>query len=140
MQMLCFAEPFCRRRQNTMSGVRSKKPVPPFQLMPQEQCCKQLTIALRGEIDHHSAKDIMRVVGNKIELYLPRVCVLDFREVTFMDSSGIAIVIACVRHMRQLRGEVILRSVPPQPMKVLRASGIERIATLEDERSLVHES
>jgi len=96
---------------------------------------KQLTIALRGEIDHHSAKDIMRVVGNKIELYLPRVCVL-----TFMDSSGIAIVIACVRHMRQLRGEVILRSVPPQPMKVLRASGIERIATLEDERSLVHES
>ena len=101
---------------------------------------KQLTIALRGEIDHHSAKDIMRVVGNKIELYLPRVCVLDFREVTFMDSSGIAIVIACVRHMRQLRGEGILRSVPPQPMKVLRASGIERIATLEDERSLVHES
>ena len=101
---------------------------------------KQLTIALRGEIDHHSAKDIMRVVGNKIELYLPRVFVLDFREVTFMDSSGIAIVIACVRHMRQLRGEVILRSVPPQPMKVLRASGIERIATLEDERSLVHES
>ena len=39
-----------------------------------------------------------------------------------------------------LRGEVILRSVPPQPMKVLKASGIERIATLEDERSLVHES
>ena len=101
---------------------------------------KQLTIALRGEIDHHSAKDIMRVVGNKIELYLPRVCVLDFREVTFMDSSGIAIVISCVRRMRQLRGEVVLRSVPPQPMKVLKASGIERIATLEDERSLVHES
>ena len=101
---------------------------------------KQLTISLRGMSDNHCAKDIMRVVGIKIDLYLPRFCVLYFREVTFMDSSGIAIVIACVRHMRQLRGEVILRSVPPQPMKVLRASGIERIATLEDERSLVHES
>ena len=100
---------------------------------------KQLTIALRGEIDHHSAKDIMRVVGNKIELYLPRVFVLDFREVTFMDSSGIAIVIACVRHMRQLRGEVVLRSVPPQPMKVLRASGLEQIVKIE-ERGLVYES
>ena len=99
---------------------------------------KHLTVALRGEIDNHSAKDIMRVLGNKIDLYLPRVCVLDFREVTFMDSSGIAI--SCVRRMRQLRGEVVLRSVPPQPMKVLKASGIERIATLEDERSLVHES
>ena len=33
---------------------------------------KHLTVALRGEIDHHSAKDIMRVLGNKIDLYLPR--------------------------------------------------------------------
>ena len=32
---------------------------------------KHLTVALRGEIDHHSAKDIMRVLGNKIDLYLP---------------------------------------------------------------------
>lgn len=101
---------------------------------------KQLTIALRGEIDHHSAKDLMRILGNKIDLYLPQVCVLDFREVSFMDSSGIAIVICCVRRMRQLRGEVILRSVPAQPMKVLRSAGIERIAALEEERSVVHES
>ena len=57
-----------------------------------------------------------------------------------MDSRGIAIVIACVRRMRQLRGEVVLRSVPPQPMKVLKAAGIERIAKLEEERSLVHET
>lgn len=58
---------------------------------------KRLTIALKGEIDHHSAKDTMRVVGNKIDLYLPVVCVLDFREVGFMDSSGIAIVISAIR-------------------------------------------
>ena len=97
---------------------------------------KRLTIALKGEIDHHSAKEVMRVVSNKIEIYLPTVCVLDFQEVTFMDSSGIAIVIACVRRMRELAGKVILRNVPPQPMKVLTASGIERIAEVE-ERSLV---
>lgn len=97
---------------------------------------KRLTIALKGEIDHHSAKEVMRVVSNKIEIYLPTVCVLDFQEVTFMDSSGIAIVIACVRRMRELAGKVILRNVPPQPMKVLTASGVERIAEVE-ERSLV---
>ena len=97
---------------------------------------RRLTVALRGEIDHHSAKDTMRVLGNKIELYLPLCCVLDFEDVTFMDSSGIAIVIACVRRMRELAGKVILRNVPPQPMKVLTASGIERIAEVE-ERSLV---
>lgn len=67
---------------------------------------KRLTIALKGDIDHHSAKETMRIIGNKIDLYLPMVCVLDFRDVTFMDSSGIAIVIHAIRRMRELRGVV----------------------------------
>ena len=99
---------------------------------------KRLTIALKGEIDHHSAKDTMRVVGNKIDLYLPVQCVLDFREVSFMDSSGIAVVISAMRHMREIGGKLTLRDVPAQPMKVLRASGIEKIVQIE-ERSLEYE-
>lgn len=99
---------------------------------------KRLTIALKGEIDHHSAKDTMRVIGNKIDLYLPVVCVLDFREVTFMDSSGIAIVISSVRRMREISGKVLLRNIPEQPGKVLKAAGIERIAEIE-ERSPAYE-
>jgi stage II sporulation protein AA (anti-sigma F factor antagonist) len=99
---------------------------------------KRLTIALKGEIDHHSAKDTMRVIGNKIDLYLPVVCVLDFREVSFMDSSGIAIVISSVRRMREISGRVLVKNVPEQPMKVLKASGIERIVDVE-ERSHAYE-
>ena len=93
---------------------------------------------LSGEIDHHSAKDTMRIIGNKIDIYLPMVCVLDFRDVTFMDSSGIAIVIHAIRRMRELRGVVRVENVPPQPMKVLKASGMERIVVIE-ERSMAHE-
>ena len=100
---------------------------------------KRLTIALKGDIDHHSAKETMRIIGNKIDLYLPMVCVLDFRDVTFMDSSGIAIVIHAIRRMRELRGVVRVEKVPPQPMKVLRASGLEQIVKIE-ERGLVYES
>ena len=99
---------------------------------------KRLTIALKGDIDHHSAKDTMRIIGNKIDIYLPMVCVLDFRDVTFMDSSGIAIVIHAIRRMRELRGVVRVENVPPQPMKVLKASGMERIVVIE-ERSMVNE-
>ena len=99
---------------------------------------KRLTIALKGEIDHHSAKDTMRIIGNKIDIYLPMVCVLDFRDVTFMDSSGIAIVIHAIRRMRELRGVVRVENVPPQPMKVLKASGMGRIVVIE-ERSMAHE-
>lgn len=95
---------------------------------------KQLTVALAGEIDHHSAKETMLAVGKKIDLYLPHTCILDFRDVSFMDSSGIAIVLNSVRRMRELDGKLKLQNVPPQPMKVLKAAGIEKITQL-DERS-----
>ena len=79
---------------------------------------KQLTIALSGEIDHHRARRVMEAVTKKIDEYLPRVCILDYRDVTFMDSSGIAVVICAVRRMRELE-------------KVLRAAGVEKIAEME---------
>ena len=93
---------------------------------------KQLTIALRGEIDHHSAKDIMRVVGNKIELYLPRVCVLDFRDVPFVDSSGMAVVINALRSMTQIEGKLLLTGISPQPMRVFRASGLDKLVEIRE--------
>ena len=59
----------------------------------------KLTVALTGEIDHHCAKAYIQVIAAKIETYMPEVCVLDFRDVTFVDSSGIAVVINALRSM-----------------------------------------
>ncbi len=91
---------------------------------------KQMTITLSGEVDHHEAQHAMKTIAEKIESYLPRTCVLDFRDVTFMDSSGIAIVISSVRRMREIGGKLILSNVQPQPMKVFLAAGIEQIAEI----------
>ena len=62
---------------------------------------------------------------------MPMLCILDFRGVSFMDSSGIAVVICALRRMRELDGKVKLKNVPPQPEKVLRAAGVERIVEME---------
>ena len=96
---------------------------------------KWLTILLSGEIDHHSARQTMDAIRAKIDVYLPRCCVLDFGGVSFMDSSGIAIVIHTLRAMEELEGELCLSNIPPQPMKVLRAAGIEKLVRLGAERS-----
>lgn len=93
---------------------------------------KQLTIALTGEIDHHSAREIMAIITAKIDVYMPMVCILDFSDVKFMDSSGIAVVIHTIRAMRELEGKVILQNIPPQPLKVLKAAGIGKIAQLNE--------
>jgi len=98
---------------------------------------KLLTVALSGEIDHHSAKSTLRQIADKIDQYLPNLCVLDFRAVTFMDSSGIAIVIHAYRRMRELGGKLRLRNLPKQPAKVLYAAGLDRIVDME--RIVCHE-
>ncbi len=91
---------------------------------------KQLTVCLTGEIDHHSAREIMEVLGRKVDSYLPAKCVLDYNEVTFMDSSGIAIVLFALRRMRELGGTLELRNIMPQPYKVMKASGLDKLIDL----------
>ena len=97
---------------------------------------KQLTVALTGEIDHHSAREIMAVITAKIDAYIPTVCILDFRDVSFMDSSGIAVVIHSLRAMRELEGQLLLQNIPPQPLKVLKAAGIGKLTQLNERKSL----
>ena len=94
---------------------------------------RQLTVALTGEIDHHTAREMMQAISEKIDLYLPLRCILDFRDVRFMDSSGIAVVINTIRRMREIDGIVKLQNVSQQPLKVLLAAGIEKIVELKEE-------
>lgn len=92
----------------------------------------RLTIALTGEIDHHRAKAYIQVIGQKIETYTPDECILDFREVSFVDSSGIAVVINALRNMAQIEGKLLLTGISPQPMRVFRASGIDKLVEIRE--------
>ena len=92
----------------------------------------RLTVALTGEIDHHRAKDYIRAIAAKIEAYTPEVCVLDFRDVTFVDSSGIAVVINALRAMTQIEGRLLLTGIAPQPLRVFRASGIDKLVEIKE--------
>lgn len=92
----------------------------------------QLTVALTGEIDHHCAKKYINAISAKIEAYSPRICLLDFQEVTFMDSSGIAVVINALRNMTRIQGTLALSGLNAQPLKVFRASGIDKLVEIKE--------
>lgn len=92
----------------------------------------QLTVALTGEIDHHCAKNYIQCISGKIEAYTPQVCILDFRDVTFMDSSGIAVVINALRTMTRIDGKLMLEGLRDQPMKVFRASGVDKLIEIKE--------
>ncbi len=92
----------------------------------------RLTVALTGEIDHHRAKGYIQSIAAKIEAYTPEVCILDFQDVTFVDSSGIAVVINALRAMARIEGKLQLTGLSEQPMKVFRASGIDRLVEIKE--------
>ena len=92
----------------------------------------RLTVALTGEIDHHCAKHYIKAIAAKIESYTPDVCILDFSEVSFVDSSGIAVVINAMRAMTQIEGKLLLTGISPQPMRVFQASGIDKLVEIRE--------
>ncbi len=91
-----------------------------------------LTVALTGEIDHHRAKGYIQTIAGKIEAYTPNVCILDFSEVSFVDSSGVAVVINALRAMKQIGGKLLLSGIGPQPMKVFRAAGVDKLIEIKE--------
>ena len=92
----------------------------------------RLTVALTGEIDHHCAKTYITAIAGKIEAYTPGTCILDFQDVTFMDSSGIAVVINSLRSMTKIQGTLSVCDLHPQPLKVFRASGIDKLVQIKE--------
>lgn len=92
----------------------------------------RLTVTLTGEIDHHRARHYINSIAGKIEAYTPEVCILDFQDVTFVDSSGIAVVINALRAMTQIEGKLLLTGMSEQPMRVFRASGIDKLVEIRE--------
>ena len=92
----------------------------------------ELTIVLTGEIDHHCAKKYINLISAKVEAYTPQICILDFQEVTFMDSSGIAVVINALRSMTRLEGKLLVSNMGQQPMRVLRTCGLDKLISVKE--------
>ena len=54
---------------------------------------RELLLEFSGEMDHHGARNALKEVEIAIDAALPRSLILDFAGVTFMDSSGIALIL-----------------------------------------------
>ena len=89
-----------------------------------------LTITLSGELDHHAARDVMESIDRLLEQMLPAKTLLDLGELTFMDSSGIAVVLRAKRRMEALAGTLVVVNIPRQASRVLETAGLGRYVDL----------
>ena len=93
-----------------------------------------LTAYLEGEIDHHSVKPVREEIDNTIDRLQPKALALDFSGVTFMDSSGIGLVMGRYRKIAPYNAQLYVFNPPPSIAKVMRLSGIDKIAKIENSK------
>ncbi|SDA14745.1 stage II sporulation protein AA (anti-sigma F factor antagonist) [Ruminococcus sp. YE71] len=89
-----------------------------------------LTAVLRGDIDHHSASQMRTEIDRAVRGAAVRLLVLDFSQVTFMDSSGIGLVMGRYKLMSELGGEVAVADPPAYIARVMRLSGLDRLCRI----------
>lgn len=89
---------------------------------------------LIGELDHHSVSDIRTKIDNVISYKKPNHLILDFKNVTFMDSSGIGLVMGRYRLMQNHRGSVEIRNVTAQTKKIMELAGLGGIAVINEQK------
>lgn len=84
-----------------------------------------LRVTLLCEVDHHKAKPLREAIDRAAFTYRPRVLLLDFSSVRFMDSSGVALILGRSALGEDLGFTVVLSGLAPTAEKLLRLSGIE---------------
>lgn len=82
------------------------------------------------EIDHHTAGRLRTRIDHALFVERPKVLCLNFGEVRFMDSSGIALILGRVETSAAVGAKVHLDGLSPTLYKLVRLSGIERVKNL----------
>ncbi|HJB25005.1 MAG TPA: STAS domain-containing protein [Firmicutes bacterium] len=93
-----------------------------------------VTAYLVGEIDHHSAKRMREEIDRTIESARPSLLILDFSQVTFMDSSGIGLVMGRYKALTLSGGQSMeVRGVSNQTARVMKLAGLDKLAKINVE-------
>ena len=91
---------------------------------------------LRGELDHHSVKEIREVIDQKLIDYRPLQVMMDLRDVSFSDSAGLGLMLGRYTRIRDYGGSLTLVNVPEDFMKILRLAGADRLFVIKGSQKM----
>ena len=94
-----------------------------------------LTAALIGELDHHAAADLRGRIDGAVLSCRPRRLNIDLTRLTFMDSSGIGLIMGRYRLMASLEGEVRIQGANPRMERMIRLAGLDKLPIWEERKN-----
>jgi stage II sporulation protein AA (anti-sigma F factor antagonist) len=93
---------------------------------------KALIVRLKGELDHHTAEAVKARMEEAIERGGFQNIVLSLKELDFMDSSGIGVILGRYRQINSKGGKLIVCDVNPSVQRLFQLSGLFKILSIED--------
>ena len=100
---------------------------------------KLLVIRLSGCVDHHTARESREKIDSSIVRGRVRCVVLDLSDVEFMDSSGLGLILGRYVRVCDIGGNLILRGISADIMKIIRLAGIEKFIPIEKSGDIKNE-
>lgn len=92
---------------------------------------KLLILKITEEIDHCSCEKIKKRVDYEIQIHIPRKVLFDFKNVDFMDSSGIGMILGRYKLVSMFGGKMTMVNVKPAIKKIFEMSGILKLIPIE---------
>lgn len=86
-----------------------------------------LIVKLTGEIDHHNSDTCRQEIDKEINSRPVKNIIFDFKDLEFMDSSGIGMLLGRYKIITGLNGKMMIASPKNQIEKIISVSGINKI-------------
>lgn len=86
-----------------------------------------MSVRLSGEIDQASAATIREKIDQAAESCLPQTLMLDLSGITFMDSSGIGLIMGRYKMMQTMDGELLVTGASPRVKRLMQMGGLDKL-------------
>jgi stage II sporulation protein AA (anti-sigma F factor antagonist) len=86
---------------------------------------------LSGELDHHAADEVRRQLDTALYRRQSGKVILDMSKLTFMDSSGIGVVLGRYRKVKEAGGRLSVRGLSSRVDRILRLAGVYTVIDRE---------
>ncbi|MDP4143952.1 MAG: anti-sigma F factor antagonist [Bacillota bacterium] len=93
----------------------------------------KLIVSIMGELDHHSSEEVRSKIDDRLERDNINKLIMDFSNVSFMDSSGIGVVIGRYKKLLTRKGTICIIRVNKSVRRVFELSGMFKIINIYDD-------
>lgn len=91
-----------------------------------------VVVSISGQLDGTNANDALAFFEAQYSENSTKV-LADFKEVSFVSSAGLRVLLSVVKELRRMGGDLRLVALQPDVQKVLAATGFTRIFKIYDD-------